>query len=150
VQERKPARLEEGAEVSVPSGRILGGLWRGEMSGTIKVNIVGSAVPIFGRRSWEMDARQGMTLRDLLTRLSLDAGPDYTEKVYDRETGRMNEHISVFVNSRESRSLRGPDTPLEPGDTVTIMPPMAGGCENAGTRGVAEKVDAPDDRRFKS
>jgi molybdopterin synthase sulfur carrier subunit len=119
------------------------------MSGTIKVNIVGSAASIFGRRSYEMDARKGMTLRDLLTRLSLDTGPGYAENVYDRVTGRMNEHISVFVNSREARSLRGPDTPLEPGDVVTIMPPMAGGCGNARSRGVVKKVDTSDDRRFK-
>jgi molybdopterin converting factor small subunit len=119
------------------------------MSGKIKVDIIGSASTVFGRRSCEIDARPGMTLRDLLAGLSRDAGPDYREKVYDRETDRMNEHISVFVNSREARSLRGPDTPLESGDTVTIMPPMAGGCGNASPRGVVEKVDGVDDRRFK-
>jgi molybdopterin converting factor small subunit len=91
-----------------------------------------------------------MTLRDLLVDMSGDAGPGFGEKVYDRGTGRMNEHISIFVNSRESRSLRGPDTPLKPDDMVTIMPPMAGGCGNASPRGVVEKVDGADDRRFKS
>ncbi len=119
------------------------------MSGTIKVNMVGSAATVFGRRSCEIDALPGMTLRDLLVRLSREGGPGFREKVYDRETGKMNEHITVFVNSREARSLLGPDTPLEPGDLVTIMPPMAGGCDNARPRGVVKKVDASDDRRFK-
>ncbi|HEY3273587.1 MAG TPA: MoaD/ThiS family protein [Methanocella sp.] len=119
------------------------------MSGKIKVNIVGSATSVFGRRSCEIDAWPGMTLRDLLVQLSGEGGPDFREKVYDPETGKMNEYITIFVNSREARSLHGPDTHLEPGDAVTIMPPMAGGCENASTRGVVKKVDASDDRRFK-
>jgi molybdopterin converting factor small subunit len=91
-----------------------------------------------------------MTLRDLLVELSRDAGPGFREKVYDREAGKMNEDLLVFVNAREARSLGGPDSRLEPGDVVTIMPPMAGGCGNARPRGVVKKVDAPDDRRFKS
>lgn len=116
----------------------------------IKIEIIGAAAEVFGRRSCEMDVKPEMTLRDLLAGLARDAGPGFREKVYDRETGKMNEHLSVFVNSREARSLRGPDTPVGPGDVVTIMPPMAGGCESARFRGVAEKVDGVDDRRFKS
>ncbi len=118
--------------------------------GKIKIEIIGAAAEVFGRRSCEMDVKPEMTLRDLLAGLARDAGPGFREKVYDRETGKMNEHLSVFVNSREARSLGGPDARLEPGDVVTIMPPMAGGCESASPRGVAEKVDAADDRRFKS
>ena len=74
----------------------------------IKIEIIGAAAEVFGRRSCEMDARPEMTLRDLLAGLARDAGPGFREKVYDRETGKMNEHLSVFVNSREARSLRGP------------------------------------------
>lgn len=116
----------------------------------IKIDIIGAAAEVFGRRSCEMDVKPEMTLRDLLAGLARDAGPGFRKKVYDHETDKMNEHLSVFVNSREARSLRGLDTPLEPGDVVTIMPPMAGGCGNARPRGVVEKVDAVDDRRFKS
>jgi molybdopterin synthase sulfur carrier subunit len=47
--------------------------------------------------------------------------------IYDAGSGRVNEHIAVFVNSREIRSLDGPDTKLEDGDVITILPPMAGG-----------------------
>jgi hypothetical protein len=119
------------------------------MSGTIKVSIIGFANTVFGRRSYEIAARPGMTLRDLLAELSRDAGPDFRERVYDTETGRMNEHLSVFIGPREARSLCGPDTLLQPGELITIMLPMAGGCGNARARGVVEKVDAFNDRRFK-
>jgi molybdopterin converting factor small subunit len=118
--------------------------------GKVKIDIIGAATEVFGCRSCEVDVKPEMTLRDLLAALARDAGPGFKEKVYDRETGKMNEHLPVFVNSREARSLHGLDTPLEPGDVVTIMPPMAGGCGNARYRGVVEKVDAADDRRLKS
>jgi molybdopterin converting factor small subunit len=120
-----------------------------ERAGKIKVNIVGSAATVFGRRSYEVNALPGMTLRDLLAELSRDAGPGFREKVYDTETGRMNEQLSVFVGPREVRTLLGPDTPLQPGEVITIMPPMAGGCGNARPRGVVKKVDRPDIGRFK-
>jgi sulfur-carrier protein len=116
----------------------------------IEIEIIGAAAEVFGRRSCKIDAWPGMTLRDLLAGLARDAGPGFREKVYDGETDKMNEHLSVFVNSREARSLHGLDTPLERGDVITIMPPMAGGCGSARPRGVAEKVDAVEDRRFKS
>jgi sulfur-carrier protein len=120
------------------------------MTGKIKVNVVGSAAAILPRRSYEVETRPDMTLRDLLVELSRDGGSGFREKVYDPGTDKMNEYVTVFVNSREARSLRGPDSRLEPGDVVTIMPPMAGGCENARPRGVVEKVDMVNDRRFKS
>ncbi len=112
------------------------------MSGKISVNIVGSAATVFNRKSFEVDARPGMTLRDLLAGLAAGAGPDYGAKAYDPATGRVNEHLVVFVNAREARMLRGPDTALQPGDVVTIMPPMAGGSPGACPRGVVKKVGA--------
>lgn len=101
------------------------------MSGKIIVNIIGSAASVLPRRSYEFEARPGMTLRDVLALLSCDAGPGFRDKVYDRESGKMNEYLAVFINSREARSLAGPETVLEPGDVITIMPPMAGGCSSA-------------------
>jgi molybdopterin synthase sulfur carrier subunit len=112
------------------------------MEGRIRVNVIGSAAAVFDRKSCEADARPGMKLRDLLAELSESAGPDYKEKVYDRDTGKMNEYLAVFINAREARSLQGPDTVLKAGDVVTIMPPMAGGCAFARRRGVVKKVDA--------
>jgi molybdopterin synthase sulfur carrier subunit len=112
------------------------------MSGKIKVNIIGVAATVFDRKSCEVEARPGMKLRDLLAVLSENAGPGYKEKVYDRDPGKMNEYLAVFVNAREVRSLQGPDTALKAGDMITIMPPMAGGCAFARRRGVVKKVDA--------
>jgi sulfur-carrier protein len=43
------------------------------------------------------------------------------------ETGTMRRHLNVFVNSDNVRDLHGIDTPLTPGDVVTILPAVSGG-----------------------
>jgi molybdopterin converting factor small subunit len=43
------------------------------------------------------------------------------------ETGAVRRHIGVFVNEDHIRDLNGLDTPLAPGDAVTIMPAVSGG-----------------------
>ena len=43
------------------------------------------------------------------------------------ETGTVRRHLSVFVNSDNVRDLDGVDTPLTPGDVVTILPAVSGG-----------------------
>ena len=43
------------------------------------------------------------------------------------ETGTVRRHLNVFVNSDNVRDLDGVDTPLTPGDEVTILPAVSGG-----------------------
>lgn len=43
------------------------------------------------------------------------------------EAGTLREHINVYVNEDDVRYLDGEATPLEPGDTVTVVPSIAGG-----------------------
>jgi molybdopterin converting factor small subunit len=43
------------------------------------------------------------------------------------ETGAMRRHINLFVNSDHMRDRNGLDTPLAPGDVVTILPAVSGG-----------------------
>jgi molybdopterin synthase sulfur carrier subunit len=43
------------------------------------------------------------------------------------ETGRVRQHVNVFVNSTNMRDLEGLDTALAPGDIVTILPAVSGG-----------------------
>ena len=43
------------------------------------------------------------------------------------ETGRVRQHLNVFVNSDNMRDLDGVDTMLTPGDVVTILPAVSGG-----------------------
>lgn len=43
------------------------------------------------------------------------------------ETGAVRRHINFFVNSDHMRDRHGLETPLTPGDVVTIMPAVSGG-----------------------
>ncbi len=43
------------------------------------------------------------------------------------ETGAVRRHIGLFVNTSHVRDRDGLDTPLVPGDVVTILPAVSGG-----------------------
>ena len=43
------------------------------------------------------------------------------------ETGAVRRHLNVFVNSDNVRDLHGLDTPLGPGDVVSILTAVSGG-----------------------
>ena len=43
------------------------------------------------------------------------------------ETGAVRRHINVFVNDDRVNDRQGLDTPLVPGDVVTILPAVSGG-----------------------
>ena len=43
------------------------------------------------------------------------------------ETGKVRQHLNIFVNADNVRDLNGIDTTLTPGDVVTILPAVSGG-----------------------
>ena len=43
------------------------------------------------------------------------------------ETGKVRQHLNIFVNAYNVRDLDGIDTTLTPGDVVTILPAVSGG-----------------------
>jgi sulfur-carrier protein len=43
------------------------------------------------------------------------------------ETGALRQHVNVFLNEDDIRHLDGEATPVAPGDTVTVVPSIAGG-----------------------
>jgi molybdopterin converting factor small subunit len=43
------------------------------------------------------------------------------------DTGAVRRHVNLFVNSDHVRDREGLDTPLAPGDKLTILPAVSGG-----------------------
>ena len=43
------------------------------------------------------------------------------------ETGAVRRHINIFVNDDHMRDIAGLESPLDPGDVVTILPAVSGG-----------------------
>src|SRR5262249_31917311 len=67
----------------------------------------------------------GATLSALLDDL-FARYPAVREQVLTAEGG-LSRFINVFVNDQDVRYLQGLETPLAAGDTVTLLPAMAGG-----------------------
>ena len=52
--------------------------------------------------------------------------PD-TEAQLFGEDGELNRYVNVYLNDEDVRVLGGLDTPVSDGDTLVILPAMAGG-----------------------
>jgi MoaD family protein len=65
------------------------------------------------------------SVRSLLEALE-QSHPDLHKSVCD-ETGRVRQHVNLFVNTDHMRDREGLDTPLRKGDVVYILPAVSGG-----------------------
>jgi sulfur-carrier protein len=79
-------------------------------------------------RSYTGDAKvvegSGSTLDELL--LNLDAAHGgLRERLVDGE--KLRRFVNVYLNDEDVRFLGGLETPVKDGDTVTVLPAVAGG-----------------------
>ncbi len=51
------------------------------------------------------------------------------------DDGSVRSFVNVYVNDEDSRYLQGGQTPIKDGDTLTIVPSIAGGLDAVGTGG---------------
>ncbi len=56
----------------------------------------------------------------------VETHPSLRERIRD-EHGRLREHLSVYVNKDDIRSLAGDDTPVREGDVILLIPAVSGG-----------------------
>jgi molybdopterin synthase sulfur carrier subunit len=68
----------------------------------------------------------GATLSDVLSDLE-SRYPGITKNVLS-EDGGLHRFINVYVNDEDVRYLGSLETALKEGDTVSILPAVAGGC----------------------
>lgn len=67
----------------------------------------------------------GATLAELISNLD-SAHPGIGDRLI--EAGALRRFVNVYLNDEDVRFLDGLDTPVAEGDTVTILPAVAGGC----------------------
>jgi molybdopterin synthase sulfur carrier subunit len=71
-------------------------------------------------------AVEGATVAEVLD--ALEAGhPGFRDRLLD-ENGKLRRFVNVFVSDDDVRFLNGLDTPVPAGETVAIVPAVAGGC----------------------
>jgi adenylyltransferase/sulfurtransferase len=76
-----------------------------------------------GRDALELE---GTSVGELLERLT---GEHATLRPHlFADDGRLRSFVNVYVNDRDIRQLAQRDTPVKPGDTVSIIPSIAGGA----------------------
>lgn len=68
---------------------------------------------------------EGSTVGAVLACLDV-AHPGFGDRLFD-EAGKLRRFVNVFVADEDVRFLQGLDTPVQPGQTVSIVPAVAGG-----------------------
>ncbi len=68
---------------------------------------------------------EGATVGEVLKALDA-AHPGLRERLFD-DSGELRRFVNVFVADEDVRFLEGLDTPVEAGQTISIVPAVAGG-----------------------
>jgi molybdopterin synthase sulfur carrier subunit len=68
---------------------------------------------------------EGATVGEALTALEA-AHPGFAQRLYD-EKGGLRRFVNLFVDDEDIRFLTGLETPLAAGQTLSIVPAVAGG-----------------------
>jgi len=69
---------------------------------------------------------EGATVGELLAALEA-THPGFGERLFDGDN-KLRRFVNVFVADEDVRFLQGLDTPVAPGQTVSIVPAVAGGA----------------------
>ena len=68
---------------------------------------------------------EGTTVREVLASLE-GAHPGFSDRLLDGD-GNLRRFVNVFVSDDDIRFMSGLDTPVPEGETVSIIPAVAGG-----------------------
>ncbi|WP_173297911.1 MoaD/ThiS family protein [Thermanaeromonas sp. C210] len=93
----------------------------------VKVSTILDLAQFLGTSELTVSVPAKATVMNVLEAVRELTGRDVREKIIAPETGDLKSFIRVFVEGRDVRFLQGLATPVNPGDTVLILPPAAGG-----------------------
>jgi sulfur-carrier protein len=71
---------------------------------------------------------QGNTIKAMVDDLEKNF-PGIKERICD-ETGKVRRFVNVYVNGDDIRFLQNLETVLKEGDSISIVPAIAGGCDH--------------------
>ena len=69
---------------------------------------------------------EGTTVGEVLNALD-SAPPGFADRLFE-ENGNLRRFVNVFVADEDVRFLQGLGTPVTDGQTISIVPAVAGGC----------------------
>ncbi|MDR1489523.1 MAG: MoaD/ThiS family protein [Desulfovibrio sp.] len=90
--------------------------------------LIPTALRAFTGRQSQAQA-DGKTVGEVLKAFA-DANPDVRQHLYD-ENGELRSFVNVYIGDVNIRNAGGLGGPIEDGDTLTLVPAIAGGvvCE---------------------
>ena len=83
---------------------------------------------------------EGVDVGEVLRALAA-VHPGTSEQLFS-EDGELNRYVNVYLNDEDVRVLDGLDTAVADGDTVVILPAMAGGAASPRGPGAASSAAA--------
>ncbi len=92
----------------------------------VKIRFFTTLREITGKREDTADLADGMTVGDLLSFLSTRYGRELADYLYEENT-RLHNYLQILVNGNSITALQDLKTELKDGDTLAIVPPVAGG-----------------------
>jgi len=72
-------------------------------------------------------AGEGRTIAELIENIEREY-PGFRKQIAD-ESGELHRFVNIYLNDEDIRYLQGADTALSDGDSVSILPALAGGSE---------------------
>lgn len=84
-----------------------------------------SALRRFTANERRLQLDSAATLQDVLREV-FDRYPTLQAQLLSQD-GRLFSFVGVFVNGRDIRELNSMNTPLQPGDIISLIPAVAGG-----------------------
>ena len=71
-------------------------------------------------------ASEGGTIAELIENIEREY-PGFRKQIAD-DAGELHRFVNIYLNDEDIRYLRGPETELSDGDSVSILPALAGGA----------------------
>jgi sulfur-carrier protein len=93
---------------------------------TVTVHTMFDLARIVGRHSVELSVGPGATVRTVLEAM-VAAHDGLRGRLFDAGTGGLLSYLFVELNGRDIRSLHALETPVQDGDALSVLIPVAGG-----------------------
>lgn len=88
----------------------------------VEVRVTSVLQRVIGQKSVEAE---GNTIAEVLAGINAKY-PGFREQI-TMEDGSLHRFVNIYVNDEDIRFMQQLDTPVEPGDVVSILPALAGG-----------------------
>ena len=88
----------------------------------VEVRVTSVLQRVIGSKSVEME---GGTIAEVLEGINAQY-PGFREQI-TMEDGSLHRFVNIYVNDEDIRFMQQLETPVEPGDVVSILPALAGG-----------------------